>query len=261
MAALWSDLRPYLPTRTNLSGPLSGVGAGSVVLLGRGWKWLWAEGPHDAAIRAGGVALGVYATINTVPAVAGPYAPFMPSAAAVGWCIAAKLHAPSKGKKTETPGTAEPDDVTEDPGDADSESIKAHAPEEIDVDDVVRLIRDIAARNGHQGTHLDDLVAQPLFEGWLKAELKAELTTRWGFHVENFKLFFDGRQRNRDGVRLRHLPETPADPIGEGLAEGSARGLSLVPRQPPAGPPASSSAEAADNPSPTRRRAPSQGHG
>ncbi|MET8832023.1 hypothetical protein ABZX40_40510 [Streptomyces sp. NPDC004610] len=277
--ALLAELRLYLPTRAQLRTPFAGVGAGTRVLVGQGIGWVRQDGwIWEGVTRAGGVCVGAYyglpAIWTAISGITGPYTPFVPTIAAVCGCVVAKRYAPATGnpqQKAEAPKIAKTDPMVEDECQDDDEPEQAggHAPEEIAVEDVVRLVREVAARNQHSGAHLDDLLSEPLFEGWEKADLKAQLTDRWSIHVENFKLFFDGRQRNRDGVRLRHLPETPAGPVGE----GSARGLSLVPPQPPAGAPSSTpsgapasagsgpSAGAADNPSPTPRRAPSQGHG
>lgn len=249
-ASWWSDLRPYLPTPANLAGPLSGVGAGSAALIGRGWAWLWAEGWQDAAMRAGGVVLAGYAGVNTF-SMAGPYTGYIVLAAASGWCVAAKLHAP-KITKPKQIGKAAPAELAADTeGQGDDEPIEA--------DEVAALIRAVAARQQHQGAHLEDLLTEALFTGWEKAELKAALTDDWALPVESFKLIFatgEGkRQRNREGVRLRHLPPAPA------------RGLSAVPSQPPVEPPvgtlpgepAEAPVEVAVGPSPTAPTAPSQG--
>lgn len=273
VAAMASELRPYLPTRANLRGPLGGVGVGSRVLFGRGWAWLWAEGVQEAGIRAGGVALGAYAGIHTVAVLSGPYAPYIGPAAVVGWCVAARCHAP-KTARTAPAGAAlvEPAAGIEDQDDGEPE-VDGDAVEPIGADDVAALIRAVAARHGHQGAHLEDLLAEPLLQGWEKGELKAALADDWSLPVESFKLMFPtggGRaQRVRDGVRLKHLPPAPA----EGVGEGPARGLSVVPSQPPveplagapAGTPPGAPAEApvgvAVGPSPTGPGAPSQGAG
>jgi hypothetical protein len=283
LASLASDLRPYLPTRSQLAVPFRGVGAGSGVLLGRAWTWMGQDGwIWEGWTKAGAVAAGTYfglpVTWDVVVGITGPYAPFAPTVAVVCACVTAKWHSPdaqkarekkakTKAKKAsvnkEAPdGAADQGTetaVAQDQEHDEPEQVGGHAPE-----DVVQLVREVAARNQHSGAHLEDLLAEPLFEGWEKADLKAELTDRLGIHVESFKLFFDGRQRNRDGVRLRHLPEAPADPVGEGAGEWSAQGLSLVPDQPsagrpsstlpaaPAGPRSGARAEAAETPSPTR---------
>jgi hypothetical protein len=105
--------------------------------------------------------------------------------------------------------------------------------DEIEVEDVVDLIRDIAARNKHRGVHLDDLVAHPLFEGWEKSDLKAALVTDWQLPVGGIKLMFGKQQRNRDGVRLRDLPPAPGEGSGDAAGEGPVRALTAVPADPP----------------------------
>ena len=44
LAARLADLRPYLPTRSQLAVPFRGVGAGAGVLAGRGWTWISEDG-------------------------------------------------------------------------------------------------------------------------------------------------------------------------------------------------------------------------
>ncbi|MGK5500511.1 hypothetical protein [Streptomyces sp. URMC 125] len=225
VASFLADLRPYLPTRANLAAPLAGVGAGTRVLIGRGWTWLWKEGPQDAALRAGGVVLAGYAGVNTATVLAGPYLPFLPTAAVVGWCVAAKLNAPKTGaapQRADSSPEGEPAAVPA--GEVEhQEHAEEAAVEVIEAGDVAALIRAVAARHKHQGAHLEDLLAEPLFEGWTKSELKAALSDDWGLPVESFKLIFDGRQRVRDGVRLKHLPPV-LRPVPDGTGEGPAPG-------------------------------------
>lgn len=215
-AAMRGELRPYLPTRTALAGPLAGVGAGSMVLLGKGWKWVWEDGLQEAGIRAGGVALGGYAGVHTIVTVTGPYVGYAIPAAVVAWVVAAKKHAPTDTKATTAVGKSAAADRAPDAGN--DELVLADEFDEelpgIEAGEVADLIREVAARHDHQGAHLTDLLAEPLFEGWEQGELKTALTESWGLPVESFKLIFKtpgGRaQRVRDGVRLRHLPQHPA---------------------------------------------------
>ncbi|MFE3907213.1 hypothetical protein ACFXPY_45105 [Streptomyces sp. NPDC059153] len=305
VAILWAELRSYLPTPANLAGPMAGVGAGSLVLLSKGWTWVWAEGLQDGAMRAGGVLLAGYAAVTTLDTMLGPYAGYDIPAVVIGWCVAAKLNEPSaeeieakaKARAAEAKAKADvvkkkakakadeakkkvearaaarklkqgtPDDA--EPDEDEPEYLDEDGTEPIDVEDVAELVRAVAARNGHQGAHLDDLLDQPLFEGWEKGELKAALRDDWELPVESFKLMFEGRQRVRDGVRLRHLPPAPAERVGE----GPVRGLALVPSQPPAstqpggpvstlpGAPAGAVADRPDEPSPTAAQTRSQGPG
>ncbi|WP_037940244.1 hypothetical protein, partial [Streptomyces sp. NRRL WC-3719] len=227
------DLRPYLPTRTDLRAPLAGVGAGARVLVRRGCAWIAKDGwVWDGWTKLGAVAGGVYvglpAAWTVVQDVTGPYAAFVPTAAVVGGCIAAKRAAPPRpGQKPKpapdtAPAVEDLDDEPEHPDDA---------PETVGPDEIAALIREVAARHGHQGAHLEDLLDEPLLTGWDKAELKSALTD-WGLPVESFKLLFqtpDGkRQRVRDGVRLRHLPPAPTPDADE----PPARTLAAVPSQP-----------------------------
>ncbi|MGW4510170.1 hypothetical protein ACWENO_36590 [Streptomyces sp. NPDC004436] len=278
IASLAADLRPYLPTRDQLRTPFNGVGAGTRVLVRQGctWiakdGWIW-EGWTKVGAIAGGVYFGLPAVWTVVQSVTGPYAPFVPTVAAVCGCVAAKRFAPDEAaEKTPKTTKAVPaaQAAAEEPDEDAPEYLDDEPSDEpIEADEVVALIRTVAARQQHQGAHLDDLLAEPLFEGWDKAALKAALTDEWGLPVEGFKLIFktpEGRaQRNRDGVRLRHLPPAPA----RGAGEGPVRGLSLVPSQtpastPPGGPastppgaPTEPVVEAAVGPSPTAPAAPS----
>jgi len=259
LAALRDELRPYLPTRSALAGPLAGVGAGSAALFGKGWQWLWEDGAREAGIRAGGVGLGAYVGVHTVAVVTGPFVGYALPAAVVAWVVAAKHHAPPEAKTTM--GKPAPTDRTPDAGDDEPVLAEEFEPEEqpaIEAGEVAGLIREVAARHDHQGAHLEDLLAEPLFEGWEKGDLKAALTESWGMPVESFKLIFKGpqgrAQRVRDGVRLRHLPQPPA----EGAGEGPARGLSVVPSGPSAVGLSKAPAEASVDPSPAAPEGPPQ---
>uniref|UniRef100_UPI002F91628A hypothetical protein n=1 Tax=Streptomyces virginiae TaxID=1961 RepID=UPI002F91628A len=278
IALLAADLRPYLPTRAQLRTPFAGVGAGTRVLVRQGctWiakdGWIW-EGWTKVGAVAGGVYFGLPAVWTVVQSVTGPYAAFVPTAAVVCGCVAAKRFAPAEetDKKAEPVPAAKA--TAEDEDEDAPEYLDEEGDEPIEAAEVAALIRTVAARQQHQGAHLEDLLAEPLFEGWDKADLKTALTDEWGLPVEGFKLIFktpEGKaQRNRDGVRLRHLPPAPA----RGVGEGPVRGLSLVPSQTPgealagtppealagtpSGAPAEAAVEAAVGPSPTAPAAPS----
>ncbi|WP_055526632.1 hypothetical protein [Streptomyces graminilatus] len=237
VAVMASELRPYLPTRAQLAVSFAGVGAGTRVLIGHGWTWLgkdgwiW-DGLTKVGAVAGGCVVGLPAVWQAVATVTGPYAPFVPTVAVVCGCVAAKRYAPKTEKAKKKPASVIEDQDADEA--AEAESAEEDADEVIGAEDVAQLVRDVAARHKHQGVHLEDLLTEPLFEGWEKAELKAALTDDWALPVESFKLIFQTpegkRQRNREGVRLRHLPQTPAGRVGE----GPVRGLAVVPSQPPA---------------------------
>ncbi|WP_435246363.1 hypothetical protein [Streptomyces sp. NRRL F-5630] len=209
------DLRPYLPTPRRLAPLAAGVGAGSLALAARGWGWLLADGWREAGTRAGAVALGGYVGVHAALAAAGPWTPYLGPGAAACWCVAAWRAAPAREAVAEEKPSAEPepdDDLTR--------------------EEVAALIRAVAARHEHRGVHLDDLLAEPVFEGWEKPELKAALQSDWGLPVESFKLIFDGRQRVRDGVRLTALP----DPVPEALAGAPLEGAPEAAASPLPGP-------------------------
>ncbi|MFE3776122.1 hypothetical protein [Streptomyces sp. NPDC059122] len=232
---------------------------GSLGLLRQGAAWLF----KDKAVggRLGGVAVGAYALVWE----AGHHPQFVMPAIAVGWTVAAvtvghRDHSPTPPAKRRprvsltksTPAPAADEDQEHEDQDED----------EVTLDEVVLVIRDIAAANGHQGAHLEDIAAELT---WTKAELRDALD-EWGVPVAEFKLRFGGRQRVRVGVRLRDLPggvgEAPATaPAGAG--EGAPQAPAEPPAQPPAEPPAGAAAEGLPDPaaprSPNPMPAPSQG--
>ncbi|MFI2215138.1 hypothetical protein [Streptomyces sp. NPDC020141] len=291
LAARLADLRPYLPTRSQLAVPFRGVGAGAGVLVGRGWTWISEDGwIWEGWTKVGGLAVGAYFGLpvvwNVAVGIAGPYAPFLPTVAVVCACATAKWHAPeaqkarqkkAKAKKGSTkPSVA--DAETETTGDAEHQEHDepeqpdedAAAPLDLDLASVAATVRRVATRHPrHLGVHLADLLGEPEFNGWLQSDLKDALTDRWELPVVSFKLTFPDKARTREGVRLEHLPPAPAGRPGE----GPARGLSLVPPEtlasaPAGGPakapakaPAGGPAGAVASPSPTNPPAPSQGPG
>ncbi|MGW3491993.1 hypothetical protein [Streptomyces sp. NPDC001054] len=215
------DLRPYLPTPRRLAPLAAGVGAGSLALAHRGLGWLLADGWREAGTRAGGVALGGYVGAHAALTAAGPWTPYLGPGAVACWCVAAWRAAPPREAVIEEKPSAEPE--------PDNDLTRA---------EVAALIRSVAARHEHRGVHLDDLLAEPAFEGWEKAELKAALIEDWALPVESFKLIFDGRQRVRDGVRLTALPEPPSEaPVG--AAPGGAPEAAASPLPEPLPAPAS----------------------
>ncbi|MFJ2608147.1 hypothetical protein ACIO13_24700 [Streptomyces sp. NPDC087425] len=297
VASFLADLRPYLPTRSQLRSTVAGVGAGSRVLAGRGWAWVSAEGwIWDGVIRAGAVVGGTWVGApvlwRVVADATGVGAPYIPTVALVCGCAVVRQFAPdqatrrkdkrakkakqaekaekTKLAKAERPRTMEAENAPAVPTEVEIkvEVEDQDQDDEVDVDDIAQLVRDVAARHGHQGAHLDDLLDAPLLVGWEKTELKALLTDEFGLPVGSFKLHFPSpqgrRQRVRDGVRLRDLP-----PVGEGPGQS----LSLVPRQPPSqgststppeGPVGTRSepaAGAADSPSPDPAQSLSQRRG
>ncbi|WP_329156466.1 hypothetical protein OIU91_43190 (plasmid) [Streptomyces sp. NBC_01456] len=118
---------------------------------------------------------------------------------------------------------------------------------------MVGLVRRLAGTQ-HQGAHLDDLLATGELGDWDKDELKAALA-EWEIPVEEkgFKLTLDGRQRVRQGVRLRDLPsgagEAPAA-AGEGAPSGPPPAPAQAPASTPSESPAEGAAEGAADHSP-----------
>ncbi|MFE2945238.1 hypothetical protein ACFXKG_40370 [Streptomyces sp. NPDC059255] len=185
---------------------------GSVALVGLGWEWLVSEGWRTALERSGYVAAGLYVGATFVGK-----SPFVMPLAVGAWCVAAFV-VPSPAKDKTAKGavaTGEPVEET---------AVDSPVP---DLELVATLIREIAADNGHSGTHLDDIVDTGELGDWDKADLRTALE-EWAVPVEEFKLLFGERKRQRVrlGVRLKALP----DGLGEGAVDAD--------RETPAGPPA-----------------------
>lgn len=177
-----AELRPILA----VTGAGTALLAGSRILLRRGWTLL---GQHlDGWERYGTLVFGGY--IAVYAARHAPHtARFAVPAAVVAWCVAAWWVAPP-------PAGAEPvEETDEEPED------------ELTLDELASLVRRIAAHR--QGAHLADLLQTPELTSWTQPELKATAVDL-GLPVEEFKLIFSGRQRVRDGIRLRDLPHAPA---------------------------------------------------
>nr|WSX25669.1 hypothetical protein OG690_38665 [Streptomyces tubercidicus]WSX25682.1 hypothetical protein OG690_38730 [Streptomyces tubercidicus] len=233
-------LRAYLPTRQIARALCSG----SAVLIGKGWAWITAEGAKEAGSRLLYSGIGLYAAAylaHTTPQIVMPVA-------VVGWIGGALMVAPSPPP----PGKARPRvDLTKQAAvveDQDQDLVEDQELEEPDLDIVAQLVRRLSGKQ--QGAHLDDLLATGELGDWDKDVLKTALA-EWEIPVEEkgFTLRFSGRQRVRQGVRLRDLPagagEAPA-----AAGEGAPSGPPSAPAQPPANTPPESPAQAAADPSP-----------
>lgn len=230
-------LRAYLPTRQTARALCSG----SAVLIGKGWTWITAEGVKEAGSRLLYSGIGLYAgayLAHTNPQIVMPVA-------VVGWIGGALMFAPSPPP----PGKARPVDLTKQTALDDLDEDQDLDEPEPDLDTVAGLVRRLAGTE-HQGAHLDDLLATGELGDWDKDALKAALI-EWEIPVgeKGFTLRFNGRQRVRQGVRLRDLPagagEAPA-----AAGEGAPSGPLPAPTQPPASTPPEGPAEAAADPSP-----------
>ena len=165
--------------------------AGSRLLAGRGWTLIgryltgWEK---PAALGFAG-----YVTVHT--AIQYPTAAqFAVPGAVIGWCVTAWWIAP--------PSPATPDGPGPVPNAADEQ------PPQLSLDALADAVRRVAGPR--QGAHLAQLLDTPEFASWEQPDLKAQILAR-GVPVGEFKLILDGRQRVRDGVRLRDLPP-PATP-------------------------------------------------
>ncbi|NEC24424.1 hypothetical protein [Streptomyces parvus] len=273
------------------------VGRGVAWLRGEGWD-------SDSAMKAGGIVFVCYAAGTAALEAWGTYTGYLIPPAAVVWCLVARQHtelavavrtATGEAKEAERkrllaeareeiaatakrtaqrrvggPAPAEPADTADTAADTADTAGEPTAPAEDDgpeltAADVVLIVRRVAARHPrHLGVHLSDLLDQPELEGWEQSALKAQLLAL-NFPVSSFKLTFpQGPARTREGVRLEHLPQTPAAPAGQagGSAPGTApegapprvgEGLALVPSQHPAGPGPGTPAGAPSGPAPQRR--------
>ncbi|MFJ5851262.1 hypothetical protein [Streptomyces sp. NPDC092903] len=275
VVAMRSELGAYLPTPRNLPGLLTGVGEGSLVLLGRGWAWVRGEGwGGEAAMRGGIVALVASTAGTSVLASMGTYTGYLIPPAVVAWCLVARQHtdlavavrtatreardaekarllkeakekiAAAAKEAAAARFRARPPGAPAAPvlqGDVleDGDDIEdQEEPEGLTVEEIAAVVRRVAGRHPrHLGVHLSDLLPEPELAGWEQPDLKAALQDDWGLPVSSFKLTFPtGPARTREGVRLEHLPTAPAGPGGRAPA-GAGEGLALVPSQPPvAGP-------------------------
>ncbi|MET8982121.1 hypothetical protein ABZX85_41715 [Streptomyces sp. NPDC004539] len=206
-----AELRPVLA----VSGAGSTLWAGSRILISRGWALL---GRHFTGWEKAGVVLGGGYLISYAARQAPEIAQFAAPGLAVAWCVAAWCTAPTAPRTGETSGPG-PDE-----------------PEEHDLalDDLAAAVRRIAGPR--QGAHLAQLLDDPEFTGWEQADLKAAILAL-DVPVEEFKLTLAGRQRVRDGVRVRHLPadatpEAPASAPPGAPAEPAPRPAAAPPPHP-----------------------------
>jgi hypothetical protein len=92
------------------------------------------------------------------------------------------------------------------------------AVEPLDAATVAATVRQIATPRGWKGVHLDDVLAHlpgHSREDLLRALAEASITV-----TEQLKLTLPGgRQRNRQGIRLAHLPAAPDQPAAEAPPE------------------------------------------
>lgn len=178
-----AELRPILAVH----GAGASLYAGTRILIHRSWTLLGerlSTWERLAALGFGGYGL-VYACQGS------PHlARFAVPGAVVGWCVAAWWTAPPLARTL-----AEQPVEDEETG------------PELTLDELAALVRRVAKHR--QGAHLADLLAEPELVGWTQPELKATATD-FRLPVEEFKLILSGRQRVRDGIRVRDLPPEPA---------------------------------------------------
>ncbi|MFZ3475782.1 hypothetical protein ACODT3_40440 [Streptomyces sp. 4.24] len=219
-------------------------------------------GTVGAMVAAGGLGAVAGAVWPYVQLV-GPWRGYVLAAGVAAWSAAAWMLSPTpaplevvEGQGDEDEG--EPDPSGGDPAPAAAEDDQGDEDEAaawLDLPEVAALVHAVAARHGHTGVHLADLLPEPLFEGWEMAELKTAFEDDWSVPVTEFKLRFKSaseggpkvRERVRIGVRLADIsarlepgvtaptaapvPAPPAPPVegaGKGPAGAPVRGLYLV---------------------------------
>ncbi len=195
---LAAELRPILV----FTGAGAALMSGSVVLAVRAWGKLRER--LSAWESVGALVVGAYVTAYGcwhAPRVAR----FAIPGAVIAWCVAAWCVVPAapRAEPAERPVEAAP---------------------ELALTELAAIVRRVAKHR--QGAHLADLLAEPELDGWTQPELKATVTADFGLPVEEFKLILDGRQRVRDGVRVRDLPPAPAAPPPTAPADPAPRPLS-----------------------------------
>lgn len=210
--------------RTGLTGHAAvALRTGSLILLRKGWAYVAPKTTVGERLLYG--AGGGYALAYVVPhADLGPAGPFAVTGTVLVWCGAAWIVAPPPGQQVIVDEPEQP---------ADDE-----VPVDRELAFVADLIRATAAVHGHKGAHLADIIARGGLRPWEQSDLKHALVHDWGVPVDEIKLRFHGRQRVRDGVRLRDLPPPVEPPPAEPLPGA------------PATAPAAAAVEAAENPSP-----------
>ncbi|MFD5322121.1 hypothetical protein [Streptomyces sp. NPDC127098] len=217
--AVEQEAKPRGGVREVLSArhALDELAAGSQELVRRATLWVASgEGWQGSARRLGAVVAGAVVAVRAT----GDY-PIIPAVAVTGWCIAAWVlpsvpYSPGVKAPAEAgeQGQHSPDDDQVDAAGDGQELDEDGAPAAVDRDSVLQLVRDVAG--DRHGAHLDDVLdaglRSGLLTGWDKGTLRAELEG-WDVPVlDQLKLRFDGRQRNRVGVRLADLPPAPERP-------------------------------------------------
>jgi hypothetical protein len=137
--------------------------------------------------------------------VVGKWAPTAVTVTVVLWVVTAVV----VGSAANQPQTADADQIRE------PEDEPQEAPADATLYALIRHTADLS----DQGTaaHLDDVLAEGqkrgLLGGWEKADLKEHLAALGAPLVEGKKLTFGGRQRNRQAVLLKGLPEADPAPV------------------------------------------------
>jgi hypothetical protein len=236
-SSLPASLRPYLPGREIVVSLCSG----SAALSRRIWAWITANGWRSARDRVLGLGAGVYVAAYLAQSPT-PYAPFVAPVGVGAWCIAALALSPGRvgGSAADDEDQDHDEDELADDDEDQEEDELTPSPPPLHVAHVARLVREIAAAGGHQGAHLDDVLA--MLPGHTKPELIAVLDGAGIEVADQLKIRLPGgRQRNRQGVRLSALPpglgETPPPPPVTNLSKAPAAGPVEAPSNPSPPPP------------------------
>lgn len=226
-----TSLRPYLPDAHLLRATCRACAAGSARIITLTWEWCRAAEPGDRLMRAGAPA-GALVLAGYGVHVEGRGLLF---GILAGWLVTAATLAPRKvWARVTNPAAAAPEAPAATPA-------EGPEPAPLSPEDVVRAVRQIAAMHDWSGVHLTDL--EEHFDT-TREHLLGTLSAAGIEVAEQLKLRLpNGHQRNRQGVRLRDLPEgsgkAPAAPVQHpvtGPCEGRPR-RRLSPSPPPLWPP------------------------
>lgn len=204
---------------------LADLVAGSQILMGRGWTWVTKPGGRETLERLGYTAAGGYLAVRVVAGTGDTVQAFVGPGMVLGWCVAAWMYSPaqekaSKARKArkaaEVAVTAPP--VSAEPGD--------QKPEDVGLPELAALVVTVAAKYQHQGAHLADVLAASELAGWTVTDLRTSFESFGVPVADQLGLKFPDRPRprNRPGVRLRDLPEAPAEAGEGGLCGGRETG-------------------------------------
>lgn len=169
----------------------------------------------DAVERVGAAVLTILVALAASAGIAQmvwsqiePYARTVAGVTVVGLLAAAWAVGPKAAAQDDPAGDPQRHDAG---GEAPATAPLPQPAAPLDVAAIAHVVRQLAAPHGWLGAHLDDVLAH--LPGRSRTELLAVLAAA-GIPVENqLKIRLPGgRQRNRQGIRLSHLPAAPDQP-------------------------------------------------